>query len=110
LGPAEPEKPEQEEQPVATGWQPGDPARYAGAYYSEEADARCGIDERGGTLVPETCAEGLVLKPAKAQEFAAAGSSLKLRFEPGSGAADGFVYWSPGLRGIPFKRIKESFE
>ena len=110
LGPAEPEKPEQEEQPAATGWQPGDPARYAGAYYSEEADARCVIDERGGKLVLETCAEGLVLKPAKAQEFAAAGSSLKLRFEPGSGAADGFVYWSPGLRGIPFKRIKESFE
>ena len=90
----------------------GQTGRYvdAGAYFSEEGDARCVIDERGGKLVLETCAKGLVLKPGKAQEFNAAGSSLKLRFEPGTGEAEGFVYWSPGLRGLPFKRIKESFE
>ncbi len=29
---------------------------YAGAYFSEEADARCVLDERGGALVLETCA------------------------------------------------------
>ena len=110
LGPAERENPEQAETPVPAEWQPKDPARYAGAYFSEEADARCVIDERGGKLVLETCADGLVLKPGKSQEFEAAGSPVKLRFEPGSGVAEGFVYWSPGLRGIPFKRIKESFE
>ena len=67
-------------------------------------------DAGGDKLVLETCAKGLVLKPGKAQEFNAAGSSLTLRFEPGTGDAEGFVYWSPGLRGLPFKRIKESFE
>ncbi|HEU4516707.1 MAG TPA: serine hydrolase domain-containing protein [Steroidobacteraceae bacterium] len=110
IGPPEPEEPETEEAPVAAEWKPGALSRYAGAYFSEEADARCVIDERGNKLVLETCAEGLVLKPAKSNEFDAAGSSLKLRFEPGAGEAEGFVYWSPGLRGIPFKRIKESFE
>ena len=110
LGPPEAEEPEAEEAPAAAEWVPGELSRYAGAYFSEEADARCVIDERSGKLVLETCAKGLVLKPGKAQEFNAAGSSLKLRFEPGTGEAERFVYWSPGLRGLPFKRIKESFE
>jgi hypothetical protein len=110
LGPPEAEEPEAEEAPAVAEWKPGELARYAGAYFSEEADARCVIDERGDKLVLETCAKGLVLKPGKAQEFNAAGSSLKLRFEPGTGEAEGFIYWSPGLRGLPFKRIKESFE
>ena len=83
---------------------------YAGAYFSEEADARCVIDERGGKLVLETCAEGLVLKPGKTGEFVAVGGSLILRFAQDAGDADGFVYWSPGLRGLPFSKLKESFE
>ena len=110
LAPEEPAKPEAEDVPAAAEWKPAALARYAGAYFSEEADARCVIDERGGKLVLETCARGLVLKPGKSDEFDAAGSSLKLRFKPGSGEAEGFVYWSPGLRGISFKRIEESFE
>ena len=33
-----------------------------------------------------------------------------LRFAPGGTGADSFIYWSPGLRGLPFRKIKESFE
>ena len=110
LGPAEPEEAEAETEPVAAAWQPKSLSDYAGAYFSEEADARCVIDERGGKLVLETCAEGLVLKPGKIGEFVAVGSSLILRFTKDAGDAGGFVYWSPGLRGLPFRKLKESFE
>jgi len=110
LGPEEPDDAEPERKPVAAAWEPKPLSRYAGAYFSDEANARCVIDERGDKLVLETCAEGLVLKPGKNGEFGAAGSPLILRFAPGTGEADGFVYWSPGLRGIPFSRVKESFE
>jgi CubicO group peptidase (beta-lactamase class C family) len=110
LGPPEPEEAEPEAEPVPAAWEPKPLSRYAGAYFSDEANARCVIDERGDKLVLEACAEGLVLKPGKNGEFGAAGSRLILRFAPGNGDADGFVYWSPGLRGIPFSRVKESFE
>jgi CubicO group peptidase (beta-lactamase class C family) len=112
LGPPESgsEDTEAEETPVAAEWEPQDLSRYAGAYFSDEADARCVIDERGGKLVLESCAKGLVLKPGKSGEFTAVGSSRVLKFQGGPGEANGFVYWSPGLRGLPFKRIQESFE
>ncbi len=112
LGPAEadPEGEEPEPPPVAAGWDPGDLSRYAGAYYSEEADARCVLDQRGARLVLEGCARGEVLKPGKPGEFVADGGSPVLRFAPGGADADSFIYWSPGLRGLPFRKIKESFE
>jgi CubicO group peptidase (beta-lactamase class C family) len=101
---------EDEPAPVAAQWEPGDLSRFAGAYFSEEAGARCVIDERGARLVLEGCAKGAVLAPGKPGEFVADGGPLTLRFA-GSGKDTGsFVYWSPGLRGLPFKRIQESLE
>lgn len=110
LGPAEPEQAESPPEPVVAGWDPGDLSRFAGAYYGEEADARCVIVQRGARLVLETCARGALLAPGKPGEFVVDGGPLTLRF-PGSGKDTGsFIYWSPGLRGLPFKRIQESFE
>jgi CubicO group peptidase (beta-lactamase class C family) len=110
LGPAEPEEDEAPPEQVVAQWDPGDLSRFAGVYYSSEADARCVIDQRGARLVLETCAEGAVLTPGKPGEFLADGGPLTLRF-PDTGQETGsFVYWSPGLRGLPFKRIQESFE
>jgi CubicO group peptidase (beta-lactamase class C family) len=110
LGPPEPEEPEAEPQAVAAEWAPADPVRYAGAYFSEEANARCVIDQRRQRLVLETCAEGEVLKPGKPGEFVAQGGSPTLRFPDGGKSADSFVYWSPGLRGLEFRRVEESLQ
>jgi CubicO group peptidase (beta-lactamase class C family) len=110
LGPAEPEDAEAEPAPVAAQWEPGDLSRFAGVYTSDEAGARCVIDQRGARLVLEGCARGAVLTPGKPGEFVADGGPLTLRF-PDSGRETGkFVYWSPGLRGLPFKRIEGKFE
>ena len=51
LGPPEPEEEDEEPAALAGEWQPGDLSRYAGAYFGEEANARCVLDERGGKLV-----------------------------------------------------------
>ena len=110
LGPPEPEEGEPEEKPVTAEWQPKEVSRYAGAYFSAEASARCVIDERGGKLVLETCADGKVLKPGKAGEFVTDDDSVRLRFAPSDEDADSFIYWSPGLRGLPFSKVQESFE
>ena len=110
LGPPEPEEEEAVPKPVVAEWQPKDLSRYAGAYFSEEANARCVIDERGGKLVLETCAAGELLKPRKPGEFVTGGGWLSLQFAAGGDDTDGFIYWSPGLRGLPFKKLKESFE
>jgi CubicO group peptidase (beta-lactamase class C family) len=107
IGPPEPEEEELEETPVAAKWQPKDLARYAGAYFSEEADARCVIDERGGALLLEGCVAGAALRPGKTGEFVTGDDGLTLRFGGAGTDVDGFVYWSPALRGIPFKRVKE---
>jgi CubicO group peptidase (beta-lactamase class C family) len=110
LGPPEPEEPESEPEAVAAQWSPTDLSRYAGAYFSDEANARCVIDQRGQRLVLETCAEGEVLKPGKPGEFVAEGGWLTLRFADGGNLQDSFVYWSSGLRGLTFKKFEEKFE
>ncbi len=99
-----------DEQPAEAGWQPRDLARYAGAYFSEEANARCVLVVRGGNLVLETCAEGEVLKPGKAGEFVTDGSWLTLRFSGDGQDTEGFNYHSAGLRGLSFERVTESAE
>jgi CubicO group peptidase (beta-lactamase class C family) len=112
LGPPD-EDPEAEEPgppPVKAEWDPGDLSRYAGAYSSVEADVRCVLDQRGERLVLEGCAQGEVLKPGKPGEFVVDRGNPVLRFAPGGKIADSFIYWSPGLRGLPFRKIKESFE
>ena len=110
LGPPEPEEEDEEPAPVAAEWQPGDLSRYAGAYFGEEANARCVLDERGGKLVLETCAEGEELKPGKPGEFVTGSGWLSLRFPSGGKDTDSFIYYSSGLRGLPFKKVKESTE
>ena len=110
LGPREPEEEESEAQPVAAQWDAGDLARFAGVYHSSEADVRCVIDHRGARLVLEGCARGAVLKPGKPGEFLTTDGYPALRFGAAGKDADEFIYWSPGLRGLPFKRIEEKFE
>ena len=110
LGPPEPEEPDPEEKLVPAEWSPKDLARYAGAYFSEEADARCVIDERGGKLVLESCSDGEVLRAGKPGEFTTADGSLTLSFAEGGDDTDGFIYWSPDLRGLPFRKLQEPFE
>jgi CubicO group peptidase (beta-lactamase class C family) len=110
LGPAEPEAEEPPAKQAQAEWAPSALSRYAGAYFSEEANVRCVIDERGGKLVLEGCARGTLLKPGKAGEFTTEGEWLRLAFPEAGADADSFVYWSPGLRGLPFKRIQERFE
>jgi CubicO group peptidase (beta-lactamase class C family) len=110
LGPREPDEVEPEPAPVAAQWEPGDLARYAGAYASAEADVRCVLDQRGARLVLEGCARGALLRAGKPGEFVADGDRPVLRFAAGGEDTDGFVYWSPGLRGLRFKRIEEKIE
>jgi CubicO group peptidase (beta-lactamase class C family) len=111
LGPPEPDEDEEEAgPPVVAEWDPGDLSRYAGAYYSDEADARCVLDLRGSKLVLEGCAEGEILKAGKPGEFVADGAGVSIRFAPGGKDVDSFIYWTPALRGLPFRRIKESFK
>ena len=96
--------------PASAPWQPGDLARYAGAYFSVEADATCRLYLRDGALVVEGCAEGAVMKPGAQGEFTDLDESFTLTF-PGQGAAtDRFVYDAFGLRGLPFERVKEPSE
>jgi hypothetical protein len=105
-----PEADEPEVALAAAEWQPGDQSRYAGAYFSEEANARCVLDERGGKLVLETCGEGEELKPGKPGEFVTESGWLSLRFASGGKDTGSFIYYSSGLRGLPFKKVKESTE
>ena len=86
-------------------WDPGDLSRYAGAYSSEEADVRCVLDQRGAALVLEGCAQ------RRGPEARQAGrirrrprQSASCASPPGGKDADSFIYWSPGLRGLPFKQ------
>jgi hypothetical protein len=66
------------------------------------------IDERGGALVLEGCAAGSTLRPGKPGEFVTGDDGLTLRFGGAGADVDGFIYWSPALRGIPFKRVEEA--
>ena len=110
LGPREPEENEPDPEPVVVQWDPGDPGRFAGVYYSPEADVRCVLDQRGVRLVLEGCAQGVVLRPGKPGEFVTTDGYAVLRFAAAGKDADGFIYWSPSLRGLPFKRVEEKFE
>jgi CubicO group peptidase (beta-lactamase class C family) len=102
---ADAEEPEKE--PPAASWQPRDLARYAGIYFSVEADARCALYLRDLQLVVEGCAEGAVLKPGKPGEFVDLEESFSLSFPDGGAGVDGFVYDQFGLRRLPFARIQE---
>jgi CubicO group peptidase (beta-lactamase class C family) len=109
MGPAAADADEEEpdKEPSAASWKPRDLARYAGTYFSAEADARCALYLRDSHLVVEGCAEGAVLKPGKPGEFVDLDESFSLSFPDGGAGVDGFVYDQFGLRGLPFERIRE---
>jgi N-acyl-D-amino-acid deacylase len=88
-------------------WQPGPLARYEGAYFGTEANARCVLVEREAALVLETCAEGVRLRPGRAGEVVAEDGSFSIRFSADAARIEGFDYDSPGLRGLRFDRVTE---
>ena len=90
---------------ATSGWQPGSLARFAGAYYSAEAKARCVLVERDAALVLESCDDGRQLRPGKPGEFVAAGDSYRLRFPVDADAITGFDYDGEGLHGLHFNRV-----
>lgn len=92
--------------PVAS-WQPANLAAYEGAYVSDEAEARCVLVERGGRLVLEGCAPGLLLQPAGKDEFYAADVRALLRFTGPAGRPTGFSLLNYGLDGLAFTRQQE---
>jgi CubicO group peptidase (beta-lactamase class C family) len=98
------------EKPAASGWKPGDLARYAGAYYSPEAVAQCRLHLRNDVLVVEGCAEGVALKPGKPGEFTDQDESFTLRFPNGGADTGSLVYDTLGLRALLFKRVEEPFK
>ncbi|MGH8249263.1 MAG: serine hydrolase [Steroidobacteraceae bacterium] len=90
---------------LVPAWQPGTLDRYAGAYFGDEANARCVLVEREATLVVETCAEGAALRPGMPGEFVAEDGSFSLRFPVDTARIDGFIYDTPGLRNMRFERV-----
>lgn len=112
MGPpgADEEEADAEPKPQAPAWNPGDLARFTGAYFSAEADATCRLYLRDGVLVVEGCAEGAILRPAAPGQFADTGESFTLTFPDHGAGTGGFVYDAFGLRGLPFDRVKEPSE
>jgi CubicO group peptidase (beta-lactamase class C family) len=111
MAPAGPDEEDEEDSPpVKASWQPRDPGRYAGVYFSAEANAHCALYLANGRLVAERCAEGAVLSPGKPGEFVDQDESFTLRFPDGGAGTGSFVYDAFGLRGLPFERVKESSE
>lgn len=109
LGPPEAEADEEEmKEKMAPTWKPRDLGRYAGVYFSAEANAHCRLYEIGAALVVEGCAEGAILKPGKPGEFVDEDESFSLSFPDDDAQVDRFVYDTSDLRGLPFERVKES--
>lgn len=106
LGPATDEKEEPSPQAAAApAWQPGDLSKYEGAYFGTEANARCVLVARDSTLVLESCAEGVMLRPGKPGEFVAVDDSFSLQFPVDAAVVGGFDYNAEGLHGLYFERV-----
>lgn len=104
-----PDTPEPEEAPQETSaaaWEPAELARYAGTYFSVEADAECRLYALQGRLVLEGCAEGAVLTPGKPGEFTGRDGSFTLAFAEAGKSAARFVYHAEGLRALTFERVE----
>lgn len=112
MGPpgADDEEDDQVPKPSASAWQPGDLTRFAGAYFSVEADATCRLYAKDRALVVEGCAQGAVMKPAAQGQFTDIDESFTLTFPAQGAGTDRFVYDAFGLRGLPFERVKEPTE
>lgn len=100
-----PEKYPQLPTPPAAQWQPAKLSDYEGVYWSEEADARCVLVERGGQLTVEGCMPGYKLQPAEDRQFYSADTYTRLIFPVQPGLASGFTLQSFGLNALAFKRL-----
>ncbi len=96
---------DRDEYTLVPPWQPGNLSRFAGAYFGTEANARCVLVERESTLVVETCAEGIALRPGMTGEFIAEDGSFSLKFPVDTARIDGFIYDSSELRDMHFDRV-----
>ena len=101
-GPQEPEL--GEESVPAARWKPAALLDYEGVYWSDEAEARCVLVERGGTLYVEGCMPGYELQPADDQEFYSKEAMVRLRFQGTSGKPSGFTLGAPGITSLTFVR------
>ena len=99
-------KPSEEESrsPPAARWQPSRLSDYEGAYWSDEAEARCVLVQRDGHLHVEGCMPGYKLQPADDQEFYSTDASARLRFQSQAGKTAGFTLHTFGLNGLAFTR------
>jgi CubicO group peptidase (beta-lactamase class C family) len=101
----EPQEREREEEPTPVArWKPARLADYEGAYWSDEAEARCALIERGGHLYVEGCMPGYEVQAADDKEFYAKDAMMRLRFEGQAGNAANFTLDAPGLTGLTFVR------
>ena len=96
---------EAEEAPRPTHeWQPANLSDFAGAYWSDEAEARCVVVQRGAQLVLEGCVEGLPMQPAEPGQFYLPDIDASMSFPEPSGPATGFSLHTYGLYDLPFVR------
>lgn len=90
--------------PPAAQWQPAKLSDYEGVYWSEEAEARCVLMQRGGQLVVEGCMPGYKLQPAEDRQFYITEVYGRLIFQSQPGQASGFTLQTFGLNALAFKR------
>jgi CubicO group peptidase (beta-lactamase class C family) len=103
-GSTDDELPGDEDHVPAAEWQPANLSHFEGAYWSEEAQARCVLVQRDSQLVLEGCADGLPMQPAKPAEFYIPAIDVRIRFRQQSGRATGFSLRSSGLYDLAFVR------
>lgn len=85
-------------------WQPARLADYAGVYWSDEAQARCVLVERGRHLYIEGCLPGYLLQLADNQQFYSKDATARLQMQGRTGDPSGFTLQMPGLAGLSFTR------
>lgn len=95
---------EEPSSPPVARWQPSRLSNYEGVYWSDEAEARCVLVQRDGSLYVEGCMPGYKLQPADDQEFYSTEASARLRFQSQAGRPSGFTLHASGLNGLAFTR------
>lgn len=102
--PADDEPDGKQDDSTPTEWRPDNLADFEGAYWSEEAQARCVLVQRGGQLVLEGCAGGFALRPVELSEFHVPDIGARIRFGEQTGPASRFSFHSDGIRDLVFIR------
>jgi CubicO group peptidase (beta-lactamase class C family) len=102
-GKKSPEREREDEPAPAARWKPR-PADYVGVYWSDEAEARCALVERGGHLYVEGCMPGYELQPGDDQELYSKDAATRLRFQGQAGKPSGFTLEAPALSGLTFTK------